>query len=206
MMIRSIEHYNNIIIPDLLRKQRSKSFLSITKICTFNVRAPLNVDTSISRYQKNLNLDLEFFKKNYKVTCSMLTLEVLTGQKATLKIIRRSRSSKIQKNSIFSTYTTLRKKALGLFIDFLIYEMLPTSFQFEALRLKKVKNVNSLNLRTNNMLPFKHLHESVTSFGNINIIATPYIENQKCLNKGKMLLSLYQLPFKALNLSYLKSL
>lgn len=204
-MIRAIEHYKAIAVPDMIRKQHLKSFLSVPKIECMYARVPLNLSTTFSIH-KPVQVNAEFFERKHSVTCSMLALESLTRQKSTLKVFRRRRQSQYQKNHLFSAYTTLRKRTLGSFIDLLVNELLPTSFQFEPLRFKKIKNVNVLNFRTDNFLSVEHTHESLTSLGPITLLATPFIAQQQTMIGGKFLLSLYQVPFRGKKRMYYKSL
>nr|YP_010616471.1 ribosomal protein L5 [Peronosclerospora sorghi]WAU47948.1 ribosomal protein L5 [Peronosclerospora sorghi] len=141
-------HYQNIVIYDLLTKLNLKNIFEIpkiTKIC-------LNIGF------KNANIE----KK--KLINIILLLKIITNQKP---FITKSKKNniflKIKKNSITGCKITLRKNNIFSFLEKILFFVLPHLKQIKI--NSKTKNI--LNFQISNILYFFELQTEFSKFKNI---------------------------------------
>ena len=157
-------HYQNVIIYDLITKLHFKNIFEIpkiTKIC-------LNIGF------KNANIE----KK--KLINIILLLKLITNQKP---IVTKSKKNniflKIKKNSIIGCKVTLRKKNIYIFLEKLLIFILPN--------IKKInfnlKNKNILNFQIKNVLNFFELKTEFLKFRDIPPIDISIHTNSKNNNE-----------------------
>nr|YP_009164873.1 ribosomal protein L5 [Pseudoperonospora cubensis]AKZ29848.1 ribosomal protein L5 [Pseudoperonospora cubensis] len=163
-------HYQNIIMQDLLTKLNFKNIFEIpkiTKIC-------LNLGF------KNANIE----KK--KLINIILLLKLITNQKP--KITKSKKNNiflKIKKNSIIGCKLTLRKKNIFIFLEKLLIFILPNINQIKF----NLKNKNILNLQIKNILSFFELKTEFLRFQNIPSIDISIHTNAKNNNELFLLLN-----------------
>src|SRR4051812_21462929 len=154
-------HYQNVIIYDLITKLHFKNIFEIpkiTKIC-------LNIGF------KNANIE----KK--KLINILILLKLITNQKP---IVTKSKKNniflKIKKNSIIGCKVTLRKKNIYIFLEKLLIFILPNLN-------KKIKfnteNENILNFQIKNILNFFELRREFLKFREIPSIDVSIHTNAK---------------------------
>lgn len=163
-------HYQNIIMHDLLTKLNFKNIFEIpkiTKIC-------LNLGF------KNANIE----KK--KLINIILLLKLITNQKP--KITKSKKNNiflKIKKNSIIGCKLTLRKKNIFIFLEKFLIFILPNINQIKF----NLKNKNILNLKIKNILSFFELKTEFLRFQNIPSIDISIHTNAKNNNELFLLLN-----------------
>nr|YP_009645860.1 ribosomal protein L5 [Pseudoperonospora humuli]QBX98954.1 ribosomal protein L5 [Pseudoperonospora humuli] len=163
-------HYQNIIMQDLLTKLNFKNIFEIpkiTKIC-------LNLGF------KNANIE----KK--KLINIILLLKLITNQKP--KITKSKKNNiflKIKKNSIIGCKLTLRKKNIFIFLEKFLIFILPNINQIKF----NLKNKNILNLKIKNILSFFELKTEFLRFQNIPSIDISIHTNAKNNNELFLLLN-----------------
>ena len=164
-------HYQNVIIYDLLSKLHFKNVFElpkITKIC-------LNIGF------KNSNIE----KK--KLTNIIVLLKLITNQEP---IVTKSKKNniflKIKKGSIIGCKVTLRKNNINVFLEKLLFFILPN--------IKDIKfnliNKNILNFQIKNVLHFFELKTEFLKFKDIPSIDISIHSNTKN-NKNLFLLLNY---------------
>jgi large subunit ribosomal protein L5 len=142
-------HYKNVISYDLLTKLNYKNIFQlpkITKIC-------LNIGF------KNANIE----KK--KLINILVLLKLITNQKP---IVTQSKKNniflKIKKNSIIGCKITLRKKNINIFLEKLIFFIIP----YLNRKIKfNIENQNILNFQIKNILNFFELKREFLKFREI---------------------------------------
>ena len=154
-------HYQNVIIYDLITKLHFKNIFEIpkiTKIC-------LNIGF------KNANIE----KK--KLINIIILLKLITNQKP---IVTKSKKNniflKIKKNSIIGCKVTLRKKNIYVFLEKLIIFILP---QINNNIKFNFKNKNILSFQIKNILNFFELRREFLKFKDIPSIDVSIHTNAK---------------------------
>lgn len=157
-------HYQNVIIYDLITKLNFKNIFEIpkiTKIC-------LNIGF------KNANIE----KK--KLINIILLLKLITNQKP---IVTKSKKNniflKIKKNSIIGCKVTLRKKNIYIFLEKLLIFILPNISNINF----NLKNRNILNFQIKNILNFFELKTEFLKFKDIPPIDISIHTNSKNNNE-----------------------
>lgn len=141
-------HYENIIIYDLLTKVHYKNIFEIpkiTKIC-------LNIGF------KNANIE----KK--KLINIIMFLKLITNQK--LMITRSKKNNiflKIKKNTIIGCKVTLRKNNIYIFLEKFLIFILPNMYKIKF----NTNNKNILNFQIKNILNFFELKTEFLKFKKI---------------------------------------
>jgi len=153
-------HYQNVIIYDLITKLHFKNIFEIpkiTKIC-------LNIGF------KNANIE----KK--KLINIIILLKLITNQKP---IVTKSKKNniflKIKKNSIIGCKVTLRKKNIYIFLEKLLIFILPNINKINF----NLKNKNILNFKIKNVLNFFELKTEFLKFKEIPPIDISIHTNSK---------------------------
>jgi large subunit ribosomal protein L5 len=153
-------HYQHVIIYDLITKFHFKNIFEIPKI----TKISLNIGF------KNANIE----KK--KLINILVLLKLITNQQP---IVTKSKKNniflKIKKNSIIGCKVTLRKKNINFFLEKLLIFILP--------HLKNIninsKNKNILNFQIKNVLQFFELKTEFLKFKNIPPIDVSIHTNSK---------------------------
>lgn len=185
---RSHQHYKNIIVQDILRKQHYRCFKSIIKLDKLTIKVPVNQTTSFST---NLpaRLTRRFLDKNIYVTPCVLAIEGYTHQRATVKIVRTKRKTRFTKNLLWYSYATLRNYNLCSFLDLFSIEILPQIYSLNDLEYTGDIDISTTNIMAVNHLPSRlNIIKAVTKLG-INF------KRPKNSVEGKFLFSLFQVPF-----------
>ena len=163
-------HYQNVIIYDLITKLHFKNIFEIpkiTKIC-------LNIGF------KNANIE----KK--KLINIILLLKLITNQKP---IVTKSKKNniflKIKKNSIIGCKVTLRKKNIYIFLEKLLIFILPNTNEIKF----NFENKNILNFQIKNVLNFFELKTEFLKFRDIPPIDISIHTNSKHNNELFLLLN-----------------
>jgi len=153
-------HYQNVIIYDLITKLHFKNIFEIpkiTKIC-------LNIGF------KNANIE----KK--KLINIIILLKLITNQKP---IVTKSKKNniflKIKKNSIIGCKVTLRKKNIYIFLEKLLIFILQNINKINF----NLKNKNILNFQIKNVLNFFELKTEFLKFKEIPPIDISIHTNSK---------------------------
>jgi large subunit ribosomal protein L5 len=153
-------HYQNVIIYDLITKLHFKNIFEIpkiTKIC-------LNIGF------KNANIE----KK--KLINIIILLKLITNQKP---IVTKSKKNniflKIKKNSIIGCKVTLRKKNIYIFLEKFLIFILPNINKINF----NLKNKNILNFQIKNVLNFFELKTEFLKFREIPPIDISIHTNSK---------------------------
>jgi large subunit ribosomal protein L5 len=153
-------HYQNVIIHDLITKFHFKNIFEIpkiTKIC-------LNIGF------KNANIE----KK--KLINIIILLKLITNQKP---IVTKSKKNniflKIKKNSIIGCKVTLRKKNIYIFLEKILIFIIPNINKINF----NTKNKNILNFQIKNVLNFFELKTEFLKFKNIQPIDVSIHTNSK---------------------------
>lgn len=164
-------HYQNVIIYDLLTKLHFKNVFElpkITKIC-------LNIGF------KNSNIE----KK--KLTNIIVLLKLITNQEP---IVTKSKKNnlflKIKKGSIIGCKVTLRKNNINIFLEKLLFFILPNLKNIQL----NLKNKNILNFQIQNILHFFEFKTEFLKFKDIPPIDVSIHSNTKN-NKDLFLLLNY---------------
>lgn len=164
-------HYQNVIIYDLLSKLHYKNIFELpklTKIC-------LNIGF------KNSNIE----KK--KLTNIIVLLKLITNQEP---IVTKSKKNniffKIKKGSIIGCKVTLRKNNVNIFLEKLLFFILPNIKNIEF----NLINKNILNFQIKNILDFFELKTEFLKFRDIPPIDVSIHSNTKN-NKDLFLLLNY---------------
>ena len=161
-------HYKTVTMYNLITKINFKNILEIpkiTKIC-------LNIGF------KDSNID----KK--KLINIILMLKLITNQKPKITKSKKNKIFlKIKKNSIIGCKITLRKKNIFIFLEKILFFILPN--------LKKLnfKNKNILNFQIKNILSFIELKTEFLKFQNIPPIDISIHTNVKNSNELYLLLN-----------------
>jgi len=154
-------HYQNVIVYDLLTKSNIKNIFEITKI----TKICLNIGF------KNANIE----KK--KLINILVLLKLITNQKP---IVTKSKKNniflKIKKNSIIGCKVTLRRKNIYDFLEKILIFIIPN--------LNKNINLNSenkniLNFQIKNILNFFELRKEFLKFKEIPPIDVSIHTNSK---------------------------
>jgi len=96
---------------------------------------------------------------------------------------------------VIGAKVTLRKEALDLFIDRLVYLVLPRIRQFEGLSHKRVNHQGDLTFRIANPLSFLELENQYEIFQDFNFLDITMVTNGSNKESANTLLSCFQLPF-----------
>lgn len=157
-------HYQNVIIYDLITKLHFKNIFEIpkiTKIC-------LNIGF------KNANIE----KK--KLINIIILLKLITNQKP---IVTKSKKNniflKIKKNSIIGCKVTLRKKNIYFFLEKILIFILPNIYKINF----NLKNKNILNFQIKNVLNFFELKTEFLKFKEMPPIDVSIHTNSKSNNE-----------------------
>lgn len=157
-------HYQNVIIYDLITKLHFKNIFEIpkiTKIC-------LNIGF------KNANIE----KK--KLINIIILLKLITNQKP---IVTKSKKNniflKIKKNSIIGCKVTLRKKNIYFFLEKILIFILPNIYKINF----NLKNKNILNFQIKNVLNFFELKTEFLKFKEMPPIDVSIHTNAKSNNE-----------------------
>lgn len=163
-------HYQNVIIYDLITKSHFKNIFEIPKI----TKISLNIGF------KNANIE----KK--KLINIIVLLKLITNQQP---IVTKSKKNniflKIKKNSIIGCKVTLRKKNIFIFLEKLLIFILPN---IKNIKLNQ-KNNNILNFQIKNVLNFFELKTEFLKFKNIPPIDVSIHTNSKNLKELYILLN-----------------
>lgn len=165
-------HYQNVIIYDLITKLNFKNIFEIpkiTKIC-------LNIGF------KNANIE----KK--KLINIIILLKLITNQKP---IVTKSKKNniflKIKKNSIIGCKVTLRKKNIYIFLEKFIIFILPNIDKINF----NLKNKKILNFQIKNVLNFFELKTEFLKFREIPPVDISIHTNSKNNNELFTLLNYF---------------
>nr|YP_009167038.1 ribosomal protein L5 [Pythium insidiosum]YP_009167056.1 ribosomal protein L5 [Pythium insidiosum]BAS30599.1 ribosomal protein L5 [Pythium insidiosum]BAS30617.1 ribosomal protein L5 [Pythium insidiosum] len=154
-------HYQNVIVYDLLTKSNIKNIFEITKI----TKICLNIGF------KNANIE----KK--KLINILVLLKLITNQKP---IVTKSKKNniflKIKKNSIIGCKVTLRKKNIYEFLEKILIFIIPNLNKNINLNLE---NKNILNFQIKNILNFFELRKEFLKFKEIPPIDVSIHTNSK---------------------------
>ena len=163
-------HYKNIIIYNLLTKLNFTNRFEIpkiTKIC-------INIGFSDANINKKKLLNI------------ILLLKLITNQKP---LITKSKKNniflKIKKNSIIGCKITLRKKNIFIFLEKILFFILPN---LKKIRMN-LKNKNILDFQLKNILDFFELKTEFLKFTNIPPIDISIHTNVKTVNEFFLLLN-----------------
>ena len=163
-------HYNNIIIYNLLTKLNFKNIFEIpkiTKIC-------LNIGFKNSNIEKKKLINI------------ILLLKLITNQKPSItKSKKNNLFLKIKKNSIIGCKITLRKKNIFYFLEKILFFILPNLVNIKI----NLKNINILNFQIKNIFYFLEFKTEFLKFKNIPPIDVAIHTNAKTNNELFLLLN-----------------
>jgi len=141
-------HYQNVIIYDLITKIHFKNIFEIPKINQICLNIGL----------KNANIE----KK--KLINIIILLKLITNQKPiTTKSKKNNIFLKIKKNSIIGCKINLKKNNIYIFLEKILIFIIPNINKINF----NLKNKNILNLQINNILNFFELKTEFLKFKNI---------------------------------------
>ena len=161
-------YYRNITIYNLLTKLNFKNIFEIPKIT--------KICLNIGFQDANIN------KK--KLINIILLLKLITNQKPLLtKSKKNNIFLKIKKNSIIGCKITLRKKNIFIFLEKVLFFILPNLIKIN------LKNKNILNFQIKNILSFFELKTEFLKFKNMPPIDVSIHTNAKNNNELFFLLN-----------------
>jgi large subunit ribosomal protein L5 len=172
-----LNHYQNIIIYDLLTKTNYKNLYQIDKIN----KICLNIGFKNSNIEKKKLINI------------IVLLKLITNQEpTTTKSKKINVLLKIKKNSIVGCKITLLKKNIYLFIEKLIFFILPNIKNINT----NFQNQNILNFQIKDILNFFELKTEFLKFQNIPSIDVSIHTNSKNNQQLFLLLNSYNIVSK----------
>jgi len=142
----------------------------------------------------SLNLGiLDVVKEKKKILLSLISLEVITGQKAiTTRSKKINPSLKIRRGMILGSKITLRKNSSFSFLDKLCLLILP---QIRNLKIFHVASNSHLSFRVENPLVFLELENKFMFFTNLPFLDITLVSNSSNKLENTLFFSQFFLPF-----------
>jgi large subunit ribosomal protein L5 len=171
------QHYLNVTRSDLLLKLKYKNILQIPKI------NKIVLNTSINN-------------KN-KIIEPLITLELITNQKAKILKARKSISSfNLRKDMYIACIVTLQNENMYDFLNKIINIALPRIREFKGLSLNSFDKRGNYMLPIKNLLVFPEIEYQFDIFNKIYGMDVIFVTNVRNKTETKLLLTSLGLPFK----------
>ena len=161
-------YYKNIIIYDLITKLNLKNTFQIPKIIKIN----LNITCKKQDIKKNKLIYILFF------------LNILTNQKPCFT--KPKATLKIKQNKITGCKITLRRQSIFLFLEKIIFFILPDNSNF--IFNKKIKNI--INFKILNLMKFIEFKNEFFKFKELSFLSLDVSIHTNCKNNQQLYLLL----------------
>lgn len=175
MMITSpiINYYKNVIIFDLITKLNIINIYKIPKIKKINL---------------NITCKNKYIKKE-KLIYILLFLNLITNQKPFLKNskFKQKITLNMKKNKVIGCKLTLQKQAINLFLEKLIFFILPKIKDIKF-NYKKIKNI--FNFKIINLFNFFEFKNEFFKFKDLTFLTLDISIQTNCENSKQLFLLL----------------
>jgi large subunit ribosomal protein L5 len=179
-MNRLKEHYNNVVLYDLITKFNYNNVFEISKILKISLNVGVKNASNINRK---------------KISTLITLLESISGLSSKPTISKKNKIIlKIKKGDITGCKITLRNNDLYFFLNKLLLFILPNNKKYKGFFLNK-KNKNNFSFNIQNFLNFLELEKEFFKFKDISYINTTLISNSKTNEELKVLLNSFNIPF-----------
>jgi large subunit ribosomal protein L5 len=172
-------YYQQVVCEDLLLKQSFNKILELVKLKKITINASSKLVVKDKKY----------------IIPSLLSLELITGQKSQLKGAKKSIATfKIREKQLIGSKSTLRKKKLFIFFDKVTKIIFPRLREFHGFSKKSFDVNGNYSMGIRNLLFFNELENFFEFFDflagiDITFSSTATNKNQSCL-----FFSAFQLP------------
>lgn len=174
------EHYNNVVLYDLITKFNYNSTFEIPKI---------------SKVCLNIGIENVLNINRKKISILITLLESISGLSSKSTISKKNKIIlKIKKGDITGCKTSIQNNNLYNFLNKLLIFILPNDKKCNGFKLD-IKNKNTFNFSIKNFFNFAELEKEFFKFKDISYINITIISNTKTNSELKILLSSFNIPF-----------
>ncbi len=172
------EYYNNIIVPEFIKRNLAKSIMHVPKI----LKIVINIGLNISDMNKKTTNDI------------FRDLSLISAQKPIMIKAKKSISGfKIREGVDIGCKVTLRRHKMYNFLDKLLFVALPRVRDFKGISLKSFDGNGNYSLGIKEQIIFPEIdYDKIDVIKGLDI---SIITNALTDEKGKMLLKAFNFPF-----------
>lgn len=180
-MNRLIEHYEDVVRPDLLLKYDYKNVMEIPQISKIVIHMTY----------KNISVDKSHINPSH------LVLELITGQKPCVVKAKKSMAPfKIRQGMPIGCKVTLRGVVMYEFLDRLVTTVFPRIRDFQGISLKGFDKQGNYSFGIKDFLAFQEIEADYDLFDAVYGMDVIIVTTSKTSSEAKSLLSGFQMPFK----------
>lgn len=178
-MARLKEHYQNVVVPELMKQFGYKSIMEVPRI----EKITLNMGVGEAVADKKV------------MEHAVADLQKIAGQKPVITVARKSIAGfKIRDNYPVGCKVTLRRERMFEFLDRLVTVALPRVRDFRGLNGKAFDGSGNYNMGVREQIIFPEIeYDKIDALRGLNITITTTAKTDE---EAKALLSLFKFPFK----------